>query len=78
MSSNYLVSGDKVINKKLTYSVSEAAEVLGISRSQMYEIARIKGFPTIMIGKRILISIKGLEAWVEEQSKLGWDGKYVG
>lgn len=77
MSSNYSVSGDTVINKKLVYSIPEAAKQLGISDSTMRQLARTKGFPTIMIGKRILISIKGLEAWVEEQSMLGWNGKYV-
>lgn len=71
MSSNYLVSNGKVINTKLTYSIPEAAEVLGVSKTRMYQIAKVKGFPTIMIGKRILVSIKGLEAWVEEQAKIG-------
>ena len=77
MSSNYLVSGDTVINKKLVYSIPEAAKQLGISDNTMRQLARTKGFPTIMIGNRILISVKGLEAWVEKQAELGWDGKYV-
>lgn len=36
---------------KLTYSVPEAAKVLGVSASKMYEVVRIKGFPTIKVGK---------------------------
>ena len=69
MSVDYSVCGDEVINKKLTYSIHEAAKVLGVSSAKMYQIARIKGFPSIIIGKRILVSIKGLEEWVEDQAK---------
>jgi len=63
--------------QKLTYSVAEAAEALGVSKSKMYEIIKIKGFPAIMVGNRRLISIKGLERWVEEQAQKGWNGRYV-
>lgn len=54
--------------QKRVYSVSEAAEVLGISRSRMYELVKIKGFPMFNVGTRILVSIKGLERWIDEQA----------
>lgn len=57
---------------KLTYSVPEAAEVLGVSRSKMYELVKIQGFPTLKIGGRLLVSVKGLEKWIEEQAEKGW------
>ena len=57
---------------KLTLSVPEAADVLGVSPSKMYQIVRIKGFPTIQIGRRLLVSDKGLERWIEEQAAKGW------
>lgn len=57
-----------VKHEKLTYSVPEAAEILGISKSRMYELVRSDGFPSLKIGKRILVSIKGLEHWVEKQA----------
>lgn len=57
---------------KLTYSVPEAAKVLGVSASKMYEVVRIKGFPTIKVGNRLLVSVKGLENWIEEQATKGW------
>lgn len=57
---------------KLTLSIPEAAEVIGISKTKMYELARTKGFPTIQVGKRILVSAKGLERWVEEQANKGY------
>ena len=57
---------------KLTYSVPEAAKILGVSASKMYEVVKIDGFPTIKIGGRLLVSAKGLERWIDEQSQRGW------
>ena len=59
---------------KLTLSVPEAADILGVSPSKMYQIVRIQGFPTIQVGKRLLVSAKGLERWVEEQAQKGYCG----
>lgn len=58
--------------KKLTYSVPEMAQVLGISDFKAYQLVKTQGFPTIRIGKRLLVSVSGLESWVEEQAKKGW------
>ena len=58
--------------EKLTMSIPEAAKVLGISTSQMYVLARAEGFPSINVGKRILVSVKGLVRWVDQQA--GQDG----
>ena len=49
---------------KLAVSVPEAAEMLGISIPSMYQLVHVAGFPSIRIGKRWLISIRGLEEWV--------------
>ncbi len=59
--------------EKLTLSASEAAQVIGISRPRMYQLMKVKGFPTVQVGRRLLVSRKGLERWVEEQSKIGWN-----
>ena len=61
-----------VKREKLTLSVPEAAQIVGVSQSKMYEIVKIKGFPTIQIGRRLLVSAKGLERWIEEQAEKGW------
>lgn len=58
--------------EKLTLSIPEAAKLLGVSASKMYQIARSAGFPSIVVGKRILVSAKGLERWVEEKAAIGW------
>ncbi len=53
---------------KLAYSVPEAAEALGISKSKMYAITRIEGFPVVVLGKRRLIPIKPFEEWVQKMA----------
>ena len=60
------------MDNKLALSVSEAADILSISRPTVYELMRRKDFPAFKLGKRTLISRAGLEAWIEaqvEQSK---------
>lgn len=58
--------------QKRTLTVPEAAKIVGISPSKMYQLVKVKGFPTIMIGTRILVSAKGLEEWLDEQARKGW------
>ena len=61
-----------VKREKLVISVPEAAQLLGISASKMYEIVRIQGFPAIRVGKRVLVNAKKLEAWLDEMTEKGW------
>ena len=63
-----------VTTEKLTYSVQEAAAAVGISTSRMYQLVKSEGFPVVQIGRRLRVSKKGLERWVEEQATKGWCG----
>lgn len=58
--------------ERLTLSVPEAAALIGVSPSKMYEIVRIKGFPAIRVGKRVLVNAKKLEGWLDEMTEKGW------
>lgn len=60
--------------EKLTLSIPEAAKALGIGNNKMYELARSEGFPTITVGSRRLIPLKGLERWLEEQTQKAMAG----
>ena len=53
---------------KLTYSVEEAAAVIGVSVSKMYQVIKMEGFPVVMLGGRRLIPIKGLERWLDQMA----------
>lgn len=54
--------------KKLTLSISETAEVLGVSVPQVYKLTRRSDFPAFKIGARTLVSVQQLSRWVEEQA----------
>ena len=54
-----------------TLSVPEAAQVLGISRSLAYEMARIGRLPTIRFGKRLVVPRPALERMLEQSEVTG-------
>jgi excisionase family DNA binding protein len=54
--------------KSLTMSVSEAAAVLGISRSAAYDAAMKGDLPNIRLGRRILVSREALERLLKFES----------
>lgn len=56
---------------ELTYSVTEAAEALGISRRAMYDLIHREDFPTLKVGGRRLISKELLAEWVKAQAQKG-------
>ena len=52
----------------LTINADELAAVLGISRAQAYVLMHSKGFPTIHIGKRMVVHRDMLVKWMDEQA----------
>lgn len=61
--------------EKLTLTVAEAAEVVGISVRNMYSLVKTQGFPTIQIRNRLLVSAPGLARWLEQQAEIGYVGQ---
>lgn len=55
-------------NERLMLSIDQAAEILGIGISLMYQLSRTDGFPVTKIGRRSLISKKALEEWIDKKS----------
>jgi excisionase family DNA binding protein len=47
--------------KRLTLTVTEAAQMLGISRGTAYEAARTGELPTVRMGRRRLVPVSALE-----------------
>jgi len=45
---------------RLTLSIDEAAELVGISRTTAYELAQSGELPTVRLGRRILVPINQL------------------
>ena len=56
-------------DKKITVSVEEMAEMLGISRSIAYQIIKEKDFPVVRVSeRRLIIPVKSLEKWLEARA----------
>jgi excisionase family DNA binding protein len=53
------------MNEKLTLSVEEAGKLLGVSRQVAYQLIHRSDFPTLHIGRRILVPKKQLEIWMD-------------
>ncbi len=47
--------------KKRTYTVEEAAKILGIGRSAAYQAVGTGEIPAIRIGRRLLVPVQALE-----------------
>lgn len=58
---------------KITVSVEEMADMLGISRSVAYQLIKEKDFPVIRVSeRRLIIPVKSLEKWLEEKAERAW------
>lgn len=55
--------------KPITMSIEDMARVLGIGRNKAHDMLKMPGFPVLKLGRRKLIPIKGLEAWIEKQAQ---------
>lgn len=50
--------------KKMTMSVREMADQMGISLPKAYELTKTDGFPVIRVGTRILIPMDAFREWL--------------
>ena len=51
----------------ITLSAPQVASVLGISRANAYALMHSVGFPTLTIGKRMVVPKDKLLAWIDAQ-----------
>ncbi len=58
---------EKETISKLAYNVTELAQVLGIGRNKAHSLTNEPGFPIVHLGRRKLIPIRALEAWLEHR-----------
>lgn len=56
---------------KITFTVKEAAEIIGISPSKMYQLVKENRIPHISLGKRTVIPQKGFFNWVSNAATGG-------
>jgi excisionase family DNA binding protein len=56
---------------RLTLSVTEAADVLGISRAFAYELVARGELPCVRLGRRLVVPRKALDALLEDAVRRG-------
>lgn len=64
MAEKYL-SHPEAGSEKRSYSVSEAAEILGVSKQSVYNLCAQGTFKTVRIGTRLRISKKSFDDWLD-------------
>ena len=53
----------------LAVSAAEAARLLGVSRPTLYQYIGREDFPSFRVGNRVLVSVAGLQEWIDRQTK---------
>lgn len=57
-------------NQRLTLTVPEVAEMVGVSRAHAYELIRLGRIPSIRLGRRLIVPRKALEDFLEHACSL--------
>lgn len=52
--------------EKLTITVKEMAELLGVGRPMAYALVNRSDFPVIRLGRKIVIPIEKLKQWMDD------------
>lgn len=55
----------------LAVGTTEAARLLGVSRPTLYQLLNRADFPSFRVESRVLISVAGLQEWIDRQAKEG-------
>lgn len=61
--------GTYTMTNKLTITVKEMSEMLGISIPKAYDLVKSEGFPSIQLGRRIVVPFEPFKQWIEEQAQ---------
>lgn len=56
------------MTKRLLLRPNEAADLLGVGRSKIYELIAAGDVPSIKIGKSLRVPVAALEQWVAERA----------
>lgn len=54
--------------EKMTFCAREAAEALGVSLPTFYALAGRPDFPVVRIGRRLLVPVDALRAWLAKEA----------
>ena len=54
--------------ERLLLRPSEAAEVLGMGRTKVYELLASGELPSVRIGKSVRVPVEALRRWIQDQT----------
>lgn len=54
--------------EKLFYTIEELYKILPLGKNALYSLVKKEGFPKIIVGRKILIPVKGFNLWIEQNS----------
>jgi len=63
--------------QRLTLTVREMAQALGICRSKAYELVARADFPSVRLGKKVVIPIDALHEWLAQGGTDAKDDRMV-
>ena len=70
MQENSIMNADAITEDVSAYiNVDEMAKILSIARITAYQLTKTRGFPCFYVGKRIIIPLRSLHKWAEEQAQ---------
>lgn len=55
--------------ERFALTAAELQEALGLGRSTVYALMQRSDFPTVRIGRKILVPIAELQHWLHEQAE---------
>lgn len=59
--------------QRMTLSVAELSQELGLSRPKIYDLLGLPDFPKLRVGKRWIIPREPLERWLRARAEEGND-----
>lgn len=57
------------MQKRLTYTAQEAARAANVSMPTIYAWTKIKGFPVVRVGRKVVVPIDAYNNWLENRAK---------
>ena len=63
------MNDQEIQNLPFALNAQQVADVLGIARSSAYTLIHSEGFPTIHIGRRLLVPKDKLLQWMDMQTQ---------
>ena len=57
---------------KLALSIEEASEALALSPRTVEKLVRLGQLPVVRVGRRVLLPVSALQAWLDSQTEQAW------